>query len=237
MPKDAQAALDKVKVILPKHLRVEIERLNKIIHFSSPLRKFDLKQPYLAELQQAIREQRVISILYHSYRGGSGQGEVTEREIEPFRLGYVNGAWYAHAYCRLRKGPREFRLDRADQLTLTHKTFQPQTVHHPNRAYVVARIRFAPGIVRWVCERQHYAYRGDEGDNTANPGVIMRFEMEDLDEIKFWLLGWGGDAEPLEPLALRQLIRAEAEHMLLNCAYIVLGLNAGVASLRLQNGL
>ena len=62
VPKDAQAALDKVKVILPKHLRVEIDRLNEIIHFSSPLRKFDLEQPYLAETGPIMRT-RFVAVL------------------------------------------------------------------------------------------------------------------------------------------------------------------------------
>lgn len=212
VPQDAQTALDKVKVILPKHLRADIERLTEVIRFASPMRRFDLEQPYLTELQQAIREQRVVSINYHSYRGGSGQSEITEREIEPHRLGFINGVWYSVAYCRLRKGAREFRLDRIDQLTLTQKTFQPRALQRQDRSLISARIRFAPAIVRWVRERQHYAYRGDESE--SEQGIVMRFEMEDFDEIKFWLLGWGADAEPLAPDALRQLIQTEAQKML-----------------------
>jgi predicted DNA-binding transcriptional regulator YafY len=70
-------------------------------------------------------------------------------------------------------------------------------------------------VVRWVRERQHYGYRGDEvSDETEDDqGVIMRFEVEDFGEIKAWLLGWGADAEPLEPLKLREMMREEVEKM------------------------
>ena len=212
---DAQAALDKVSVILPKHLRTEIDRMREIIHFAGTMRPFNLEEPYLMQLQQAIRERCVVSIRYQSFRGGSGESEVTEREIEPYGLGFAWGAWYVHAWCRLRQGMREFRLERMDALTLTNKTFELRQPKPALRPTQTVRIRFAPQVVRWVRERQHYGYRGDEvSDETEDDqGVIMRFEVEDFGEIKAWLLSWGADAEPLEPPALRELIRDEVAKM------------------------
>jgi predicted DNA-binding transcriptional regulator YafY len=211
VPQDARAALDKISVALPKHLRAEMDRMREIIHFAGTMRPFNLEEPHLMQLQQAIQERRVVSIRYQSFRGGSGESEVTEREIEPYGLGFAWGAWYVYAYCCLRQAMRGFRLERIDALTLTNKTFelrQSQPVVRPMR---IVRIRFAPQVVRWVRERQHYGYRGDESNNAR--GVVMRFEIEALDELKAWLLGWGADAEPLEPPELREMIRAEVAKM------------------------
>ncbi len=98
-----------------------------------------------------------------------------------------------------------------DALTLTNKTFELRKPQPALRPTQLVRIRFAPQAVRWVRERQHYGYRGDEGEDEN--GVVMRFEIEALDELKAWLLGWGADAEPLEPPALRVMMRDEVAKM------------------------
>lgn len=211
VPQDARAALDKLSVALPKHLRTEMDRMREIIHFAGSMRPFNLEEPHLMQLQQAIRERRVAAIRYHSFRGGSGESEITEREIEPYALGFAWGAWYVHAWCRLRQGMREFRLERIDELTLTHKIFEPRQHQPTKRPTQIVLVRFAPQAVRWVRERQHYGYRGDEAEDEH--GVVMRYEIEALDELKPWLLGWGADAVPLEPPALREMIRDEVARM------------------------
>lgn len=113
-------------------------------------------------MHRAVRERCVVWLRYHSYRGGSGESEVTEREIEPHPLAYYDGAWYAVAYCRLRQSPRDFRLDRIDSLRLLTETFQPRQLNRLAQPLVEAIVRFAPHVVRWVRERQHYGYRGDD---------------------------------------------------------------------------
>jgi predicted DNA-binding transcriptional regulator YafY len=214
VPQDARGAIDKISVVLPKHLRAEIDRMREIIHFAGSMRPFNFEEPHLMQLQQAIRERRVVGIRYQSFRGGSGESAVTEREIEPYGLGFAWGAWYVHAWCRLRNDMREFRLERIDALTLTHKTFEIRQTEPAPRPTQMVRIRFAPQVVRWVRERQHYGYRGDDGDDEeTEDGLIMRYEIEALDELKAWLLGWGADAEPLEPPALRTMIRDEVTKM------------------------
>ncbi|MFO7633050.1 MAG: hypothetical protein R6W76_10945 [Caldilinea sp.] len=49
---DAEQSLHKLAIALPKPPRVEMERLSEVI-------RFDLDEPRLAALQQAIGEQRV----------------------------------------------------------------------------------------------------------------------------------------------------------------------------------
>ena len=74
------------------------------------------------------------------------------------------------------------------------------------------RIHFAPDVVRWVRERQHYAYVGEHAGSGA--GIVMHYQLQDLAEIKPWLLSWGAAAEPLAPDELRAMVRDEAHKLL-----------------------
>ena len=96
MSADAERALGKVALVLPSMLRQNAERLVSSIEFFMPQARFDLDDPHLATLQQAIQERRVVRLRYHSY----SRDEITEREVEPHTLTYASGAWYLNGYCR-----------------------------------------------------------------------------------------------------------------------------------------
>ncbi len=82
-----------------------------------------------------------------------------------------------------------------------------------NRTTIIVRVRFDENIVRWVQERQHYGFRGDQPASEGD-AVVMTYEVNALSEIVPWLLQWGAAAIPLEPPELRELIRQEAERLL-----------------------
>jgi predicted DNA-binding transcriptional regulator YafY len=68
----------------------------------------------LALIQRAIREREVLHLVYHARHGEPG-----ERDVEPHGLLHAQGTWMLAAYCRVRAGMRNFRLDRIDRLTPT----------------------------------------------------------------------------------------------------------------------
>ncbi|MFO7633055.1 MAG: WYL domain-containing protein, partial [Caldilinea sp.] len=205
---DAERSLDKLAIALPKPLRAEMERLSEIIRFIAPGLHFDLDEPRLATLQQAIREQRVVWIRYHALESN----EVTERAIEPHELSFFSGAWYVSAYCRLRQASRSFRLNRIDELKLLRTHFDRRMPAESVRQPLTVRIRFATEVARWVRERQHYGFQCEEAAGVgADDGVVMTYLVDSLSEFKPWLLAWGAAAEPLEPPQLRAEIRRELE--------------------------
>lgn len=62
-------------------------------------------------------------------------------------------------------------------------------------------IRFAPSICHFVKESIWHPSQtcADNPDGSA----ILHFKVEDLTEIAAWLMGFGGEAEALEPAGLR----------------------------------
>ena len=127
--------------------------------------------------------------------------------MEPQALAYTNGAWYVNGYCRLRQGERAFRLDRIDGLELLRKTYKPRRADRPQDEFVDVSVRFQPEVLRWVRERQHYAFQAEE--QAPDGGAVMIYRIKTLQEIMPWLLGWGTSAELLAPQDFREEIRQE----------------------------
>lgn len=204
----AETALAKIKVVLPEQVRAKAESLTNIISFMTPRAKFNLDDPQLLLIQKAIQEKRVLHLRYQGYK----QEEASERDVEPHQLFYVDGFWYLEAYCRMRKGMRDFRLSRMDKITPRSELFKKKRTGKPSsQPIVVIRIRFEKNIIRWVRERQHYGYQADE-QQTAQ-GVLMKYHVNDEAEIIPWILGWGTGAEVISPDGLRQHLREIAQKL------------------------
>jgi predicted DNA-binding transcriptional regulator YafY len=201
----ADSALAKIKVALPDQVRARSEALTNIISFITPKAKFDLDNPQLLLIQNAIQEKRVLHLHYRGYK----KEDFTQRDVEPHQLFYADGVWYLEAYCRIRKGMRDFRLSRMEKVTPRRETFhKKRTGKIQPQPIIVIKIHFAPDAVRWVRERQHYGYQGDEQETSH--GTVMVYQVNHESEIIPWILGWGTSAEVLSPKELRQSLRETA---------------------------
>ncbi len=196
----AQGALEKIRAVLPKATLAQIEALQAVLGFFAPARtSMDLDDPLLGRLQQAIQERRVAHLRYVAPAGNA----VTERDVEPLHLDYVDRAWVLTAYCRMRQAQRVFRLSRIEALTVLPEVFAPREMARrvmPTEWRVLAR--FAPEAVRWVQEAQFFGFAGIVEED-ATRGTVMAYEVGVLDQIARWLLGWGSQVEVLEPPELR----------------------------------
>jgi predicted DNA-binding transcriptional regulator YafY len=205
----ADEAATKLSVVLPEPKRAEVEHWQRELTF---LRGRGKDDPRMAQLRRAIREQRVVRMLYTAY----GRTEADEREAEPISLIHLNERWHLAAYCRMRQAPRFFRLDRIDRLRVTIEQFElgPRHATRPQERSDTsgeARVRFAPALHRWVRERQIYLFRREELDAT---GPVFVYALRDEDVLARWLLGWGGGVVQVEPADLRARLAAEARAIL-----------------------
>jgi predicted DNA-binding transcriptional regulator YafY len=205
LTQSADSALAKINVVLPEQVRTRSEALTNIISFITPNAKFDLDDPQLLLIQNAIQEKRVLHLRYLGYR----KEDVTERDIEPRQLFYADGVWYLEAYCRMRKGIRDFRLSRMEKVTLRREMFhRKRTSKVQAQTIIVIKIRVAQNAVRWVREKQHYGYQHDEKETSQ--GTVMVYHVHQESEIIPWVLGWGTSAEVLSPQELRKRLRETA---------------------------
>ncbi len=205
-PAAAEGAVAKIAAVLPKAARGEVERATGLVQFLRPLppdAPIDLDDPRLVALRRRAPERLVVRMRYHA----RARDEPSERTVEPRALTCYDGAWHLSAHCRLRGATRAFRLERLERVVVLDETFAPRRDEAPERTPIAVRVRFAPRVLRWVREHQHWSFEHEEA---VADTVVMVYDPDALDEIAPWLLGWGTDAEVVSPPELRGRLRDEA---------------------------
>ena len=76
---------------------------------------------------------------------------------------------------------------------------------------VTVRILFAASVAPYIRERLWH--RSQTFRDRPGGRLELTLEVADTIEIRRWVLGFGGDAEVLEPASLRDAIRREAERL------------------------
>lgn len=208
----AEEALKKLTSVLPDENRTAVSRWRRSLLFPRLARPDD---PRLPGVRQAIQERRVLRLDYHAFR----RAEPERREVEPFGLVFMSERWHLVAYCRLRQGPRMFRLDRIDDLQPTSETFELTDRHAaPTPSWdwksdaPEVRVRFDDAVLRWVRERQPFTFVREEVDAH---GPVFVYAVRDERDFLSWLLGWGASFEVLDPPSLRRRLALELRQMLL----------------------
>ena len=163
-------------------------------------------------LSAAIREGRLVSFHYFAPSGES------LRKVEPHRLLYRLSAWYLLGFCRERQDFRTFKLARITGLETLEEGFSPRTVP-PERMDFQAYFR-QEGIVLRALFAPEAAYRLVEeyGEGCFSPWGDGRLLLERrfvrYENLREWVLGFGAQAEVLEPPNLREDLRRQAENLL-----------------------
>lgn len=131
--------------------------------------------------------------------------------LEPYLLYFRERAWYLVAWNPQRAEHRVYRLDRIDKLRVEKNTFTPRAFDAPEY------FRGTLGAVVGEPQRLRARFTGLAKEIVKKDG---RFSPKDLHEEKGvlildtiikgdilwlrWILGFGGEAEILEPMSLRE---------------------------------
>ncbi len=208
----AALAIEKIRAILPQATRTQMETLLTALSFYMLDRPpLNMDDPLIAQLQQAIEQHYVVHLSYHALN----TNQLSERDVEPLRLDYIDKSWQLRAYCRLKDDQRYFRLDRIDQLTLTSEIFAPRALTPASLPVSSWRVvvRFDASIIRWVREEQHFSFVCEiQDENTSSAKMV--YQVSSFQKILGWLLRWGDQMEVLEPDELRTIIMQTAAHLM-----------------------
>lgn len=112
----AASILDKVDAVLPESHRARLQDSRLL---SPRFQGQDGSAQHLGTLREATQAQKKVAI---TYRDGSGRG--SERVVRPLCLAFWGPTWTLGAYCELREGFRNFRLDRIDTLRVLEERFE-----------------------------------------------------------------------------------------------------------------
>ncbi len=212
----AKSAGAKIEAVLPPAVKAEAHYLRQNIRFvpdhvpaAPDLR--DSLHDRLRLLRGALVARHRVRFRYYGRQSqASTPGEW--REVNPYSLVYVSGAWYLVAFDLARRDLRNFRLDRIEAPVALTKTFARPKAFAPDQSQeddrrLVVRVRFEAVIARFVREVRPYYWVSDHADDR---GLVMTFRVRGLDDLVGWLLSWGDQAEVLEPVELRERLAAAA---------------------------
>jgi len=141
-----------------------------------------------------------------------------EREVDPYRFWYVNNGMYLVAHDHRSHELRLFAVERITAAKATNRRFEIPAEFNfeefTKSAFSLiwgkpqdVKIRFSKEQAPYIRERTwHPTQMVKESDDGS---IDFTMNVADLWEVKRWLIGFGSDAEVLEPEQLRKDIELE----------------------------
>jgi predicted DNA-binding transcriptional regulator YafY len=213
------SAIDKLRAVLPRERQEHVDRLSKQTVISSRPGRVatdTAAQPWLLAVQRGVAQRRVLRLRYRA----RAADEPTARDVEPLGVVYYGGAWYLVAWCRLRRDLRHFRVDRVQHLELLGEAFpaRPDFSLKRHLEEQTRREETQPARV-WLSDRAVTRAKTESWatlieEKRRDGGAEFTLYTFSLEWLARWLLGFGSEAEALEPAELRGLVCAQAEEVL-----------------------
>ena len=163
-----------------------------------------------SKIRDAIINSVVINFDYYN-----GNGDKSNRNVEPVKLMFNAYTWYLVAYCHIRCEHRMFRLSRIKNVKLTAEHFQKRTITEEEK-----QVRHAPLVeLKLRCDEKVLNRLYDTFDeqfiSSNNDGSYdVTIEIPEDDWIYGYVLSFGSHAEVIEPEHIREETRRRAKIIL-----------------------
>jgi len=216
----AHAGVSKIAAQLPATVRGFYRELLSTVTFAPGVARIDpAVEDRFCQFQRAIEERAVCNVEYRSVP----PHEPFAGALHPLHLHFYKHSWFLLAFSEVHDEVRMFNLSRFQRVHLDDRCFAPMPfdIHEylddawgvipGGRKYDIT-IRFTPRVARNVAELNWHHSQQIEFD--AGGSCIMRVRVNGLDEIKWWIIGYGDQAEVLEPAELREKIAEMARSLL-----------------------
>jgi len=218
----AASAAVKLEHILPRRLRDYLHSLSKAVKIKiDAANRLDGKQGFYLQLVEAISKQQRVRLKYGSIMEESDIGT----KLSPYQLLFHHRSWYVIGRSSLHRSVRTFNLGRIAELSMLEESYKvPQGFsvekHLRNAWRMIPEpgpdshvvIRFLPKVARNVDEVIWHKTQKTEFQEDGS--LLFRAQVSGLEEISWWVLGYGDQAEVLEPEPLRDLIVSRVKGML-----------------------
>jgi len=180
------------------------------------MKDFSRSRDVIAALTRAIQHHFTVTLTHATPQ----HRNAVEYRLDPYRLQYHQGGLYLIALDHAKEDVRTFAVERIRSVAITRSRFTPppaatleelqstafQLIHGEPQ---LVRIRFSPEQTPYIVERQWHP--SQKLETLSDGSVILSLMVASLWEVKRWLIGWGSEANVLEPLTLRDEIRSECQ--------------------------
>ena len=212
-------AVGKITSNLPKRTNDTLNQIAPQIEVPhQQVSEIDETQPYKEELYEAIRERRKVNIVYNSFSGG----KQTRHRFLPYAVMFRKRAWYVIGHSETFNRVLTLRINRIHSLSISHtpytipKDFSVQK--HMEKSWDVILgpethvvIEFAPRIAPLIREVNWHSTQ--QIQENADGGLRFEATVAGWQEVGWWVLTWGHEAEVIEPKELREWVAETAERM------------------------
>ena len=217
----ARTAAVKLESSLPARLREQLRNVTAALHIHPPpTNPLTGCKPVYEQLLDAVANRRSVRIRYGSLKE---EKEIVTR-LSPYRLFFSRRSWYVVGRSSLHRAKRTFNLGRILQIEPLDDHFQiPRGFsierYLRNAWHMIPEkgrdrevvVRFSKLVAQNVAEvNWHKTQRLVFHDDGS---ADFHVTVSGLNEISWWILGYGDQAEVLEPPELRQLIAERAKRM------------------------
>jgi predicted DNA-binding transcriptional regulator YafY len=158
-----------------------------------------------------IQKQRICGTYSSPY-----ESKPVELHLNPVRLCLIKNAWYLIGQSVNDNELRTYRIARFDRLDVLNEAavvpgdfdlkayFGNAWAVYRGAASFDVRIRFLAEAARIVTETQWHATQ--QATPMPDGSLVLSFQIDGLEEICNWILGWSGRAEVLAPKELRRMV-------------------------------
>jgi predicted DNA-binding transcriptional regulator YafY len=217
----ARSAALKIQGALPASMRREIQSLARCINIRlNPLDRLEGAELTYQQLVESLAERRVARIRYRSLT----EWDEIETKLRPYQLLFNRHTWYVIGRSSLHGGTRTFNLGRITGIELLQQKYARP------RAFSIERylgnawnimpgsgpdesvvLRFASMVANNVAEvTWHKTQRLERLDDGS---LNFHVRVSGLNEIVWWILGYGDQVEVIRPAKLRKLVAQRAKNL------------------------
>jgi len=219
MYKSLESAMRKIGSQLPAQSFQFLRGLDQGISVSSfGLKDYSHSKEVIEVLTRAVFQRLTVRILHRAVY----HKQAIEREVNPYKLWYVNNGLYLVGHDHREDALRTFAVERIQSARLTNRRFEiPPDFNFEEFKQTAfnmiwgepqeVKIRFSPSQAPYIRERTWHPSQQIETER--NGGLILTLKVADLWEVKRWLIGFGAEAEVLGPEDLREKIAGECTRL------------------------
>lgn len=228
----AEQVLEESKFPLKKDLRNSVSKIKSICFNDNNELEKKLEgakfNPYdfidslkldkkIDKLNKSMERGRTLLIEYFN------SNNLYEENIDPYNLVFKDGDWFIIAYSHNEDKVKAYRVSRIGKMDITNDIYiKPVTFSLDeflnnswgefNGEKELVKIKFSRKIAESI--RKIKWSNIQEVESLEDRSIILKFYADDLEDIKTWILGFGAEAEIIEPISLRLDINGEIKKLL-----------------------
>lgn len=185
--------------------------LKNVSFHHAGLAKADMK--IFEKLSRGVAESFEVEFTYLKPKARNPES----RRVRPYHLANRENSWYLVGFDLEKNALRHFAVTRIQSLTVTKERFERPPDFSPEKHFEKAFGAFVGSgnhevVVNFSAEaahrvRERFWHESQETRDLPDGGVQIRLRLDSLNDVEWWVLGWGDQAKAIAPKELVTRIR------------------------------